>query len=123
MKPTWNVFVAHFNDDRPESFNIFDHHSFNEDCNKAFAECKHDITVFAEEVKNKLMYYYWSKCEWELAIRGFVGNKKERKVDVYEQVMLNWDRFIDYLWDWYTHVVRYYSEEKGISDAFYIYDE
>lgn len=101
MKPTWNVFVANFNDDRPESFNIFDHHFFREDCNKAFAECKHDITVFAEEVKNKLMYYYWSKCEWELVIKGFVGNKKERKVDVYEQVMLNWDKFVDYLWEWY----------------------
>jgi hypothetical protein len=121
MKPIWNVFVANFKDDRPESFNIFDHYSFSEGCNKAFAECKHDKATFAEEVKHELMYYYWSKYEWEIIIKKF--GSKERKIDLYEQVMLNWDKFIDYLWDWYTHTVRYYSEEKGISDALYISDD
>lgn len=101
MKPTWNVFVAKFSNDRPERFNIFEHSSFREGCNKAFVECKHDKVAFAEEVKHELMYFYWSKYEWETIIKKFGTDGKERKIDVYEQVMLNWDRFVDYLWDWY----------------------
>lgn len=120
MIPTWNVFIV---DDEVKQFNIFDHSHFFKECCKAFAECKHDKDVFAKMVESELRYWYWSKCEWELIISGFVRNNIERKIDVYEQVMLNWDRFIDYLWDWYTHTVRYYSKERGISNAFYIYDE
>ena len=101
MQPIWNVFVSNFNDDVPESFNIFDHHSFSEGCNRIFTECKHDKATFAEEVKHELMYYYWSKYEWETVIKKFGTDGKERKIDVYEQVMLNWDRFVDYLWEWY----------------------
>ena len=121
--PTWNVCYSDSNTGEIRPFNIFEHRSFREGCNKAFAECKQDKAVFAEEVKHELMYYYWSKYEWEVTIKKFGTGGKERKIDVYEQVMLNWDRFVDYLWDWYTHTVRYDSEERGISDALYISDE
>lgn len=120
MKPTWNVYIAY---DEVKQFNIFDHSHFLKECCKAFAECKYNKDVFAKMVESELRYWYWSKCEWELVISGFVRNNIERKIDVYEQVMLNWDSFVDYLWEWYTHTVRYHNEEKGISDALYINDE
>lgn len=50
------------------------------------------------------MYYFWSKCEWEIILSDFPPSKKfqEKKVDVYEQVMLNWDIFINYVWNQYN---------------------
>ena len=101
MIPTWNVCYSDSNTGEIRPFNIFEHRYFWEGCNKAFAECKHDKATFAEEVKHELMYYYWSKYEWETVIKKFGTDGKERKIDVYEQVMLNWDRFIDYLWEWF----------------------
>ena len=121
MKPTWNVFVAKFSNDRPERFNIFEHHSFREGCNKAFAECKHDKATFAEEVKHELMYYYWSKYEWEVIISPFTANPKDdecAKVDVYSQVMLNWDRFFEYFWEHRKEILKYDKEMRKKYDYY-----
>jgi len=48
-----------------------------------------------------MMYYYWSKSEWEIIIGPWCGgnNTKEIKVDVYEQVLNNWDIFLEYVWN------------------------
>ena len=82
-------------------------------------------TIFNEEVRRSLLYYYWSKCEWEVVITSWPPYvKKEEidrlnkemmdnpnhyresvnldvgeKIDVYSQVMANWDIFIDYVWN------------------------
>ena len=56
---------------------------------------------FAEEVKHICMYHFWSKCEWEIVLKEWgspTRELKETKIDVYDQLCLNWDRFIDYLW-------------------------
>lgn len=47
------------------------------------------------------MYYYWAKCEWEVIISPWIAqhNDNEIKVDVYWQVMNNWDIFLDYVWN------------------------
>lgn len=55
---------------------------------------------FAEALRRSLMYYFWSKCEWEVLISPWCGSKKDKaiKVDVYWQVMNNWEIFLDYVW-------------------------
>lgn len=54
---------------------------------------------FAEAVKRDLLYYFWSKCEYEIVITGWPNVEDNlEKVDAYGQVMLNFDIFIDYLW-------------------------
>ena len=95
----WYVYVGHFNSRNIETFNIFDNTRFLEDCKKAARKCKDEV-AFAEEVHRALMYYYWSKCEWEVIISHWPSRDGDRdaKVDVYDQVFLNWERFIDYLW-------------------------
>ena len=90
---------------------------------------KNDYLKFAQAVRDSLQYAYWSKCEWETIITSwppYVDGEeidrlskekdeciKERsvfyrtdvnlligyKIDVFTQVMLNWDRFIDYVWN------------------------
>lgn len=60
-----------------------------------------DDVPYAEELRRSLFYYYCSKCEWEVVIGPWCGDRgtKEIKVDVYMQVMNNWDIFVDYVWN------------------------
>ena len=90
---------------------------------------KDNYIKFAEKVRSSLQYAYWSKCEWETVIVGWptfvdgeeidrLSEEKQRqvnkygcfyrtsvcfeygyKIDVYTQVMMNWDRFIEYVWN------------------------
>ena len=57
--------------------------------------------AFAEALRRSLMYYFWSKCEWEVLISPWCGsiNNVAINVDVYWQVMNNWDHFLDYVWN------------------------
>ena len=119
--PTWNVCCADINTGEIKTFNIFDHSSFWKSCQESYQKSG-DKTVFAKKIQSELRYWFWSKFEWEIEV-GCLFKDIKRKVDVAAQVELNWDRFVDYLWDWYAHTMRYYSEERGISDALYISDE
>lgn len=94
----WNVIISDMNTGKIETYNIFDHGSF---CREIDKICKRAVirTQFVDEVKAALMYYFWSKAEWEVIISPWCGSRenKERKIDVYWQVMNNFDQFIDYI--------------------------
>lgn len=96
----WNVYYGNFNDRKIETYNIFDHYSFCKECEMAAKRRGVTKEEFAEAVRKSLMYYFWSKCEWEIIVSHWPPNErlKDRKIDVYEQVMMNWDVFIDWLW-------------------------
>jgi hypothetical protein len=89
---------------------------------------KNDFSHFADKVRTSLQHCFWSKCEYETIIttwppyieseeidrlnkekierlatgkpyyRDTVNLEVEYKIDIYTQVMMNWDRFIDYIW-------------------------
>lgn len=100
MDLKWMVFVRDMNSDKILEFNIFKHSRFLNDTKKAIkdATTKEEL---AEKMKRILQYYYWCKCEFEIRIMDLRidTGKKGRKVDVYEQVRLNYDVFINYLWE------------------------
>lgn len=103
FKPEWNVFVEDFGRKEIIVYNIFEHFIFKEDCDKAWENHKDNLKEFETEVKRSLMFYYWSKCEWEIALSDFPPSEKftKKKVDVYQQVMMNWEIFIAYLYSFY----------------------
>lgn len=79
-------------------YNIFDHAAFRDEVEELLHKCK-DKAAFAVELKRSLMYYFWAKAEWEIVINPWIiGSEKDVKIDVYDQVMLNWDIFVDYVW-------------------------
>ena len=116
-----------FNKKSIEKFNIFDHGRFFEDVKKALKE-NQNKEEFAKEIRKCLIYYFWSKCEYEVVITSWVPRitkdeldrlnedfKKSvdngyepyslcvspevrKKIDIYDQVMLNFDKFVDYIW-------------------------
>ena len=97
----WNVYVSDFNSRKIVTFNIFRHYSFYESCLKNKRKNGKDRDVFFEEMRKDLMYYYWSKCEWEIILDHWPSRDDfyQEKIDVYDQVMLNWDAFTEYVWN------------------------
>ena len=126
----WNVYRHDFNKKTIEKWNIFNHGRFAEDVKKLLEE---DVTKeeFAEDLKHKMRYYFWSKCEMETIITSWPCHidKKEldrlsfeyedynqkyghypykinvapdvgKKVDVFDQVTMNWGIFVDYVWSY-----------------------
>ena len=128
MKLEYYVYYYNFNSHSIKKFNIFNHGRFLEDVKKDLRECE-TKKEFAEELHKDLIYYFWSKAEWEVVITPWtpritiselnrLNEEREKtlkkynrepyslyvnpdiseKIDVYEQVMLNWDLFVDYVW-------------------------
>lgn len=130
----WNVLVEDINRKEIVSYNIFDHVRFVTALVKDYNKLKRDKTLedfetaFVERIKSNLMYYYWSKAEWEVVVTSWppymsleevdrVNNEISKyekeyghkpytahfspvigeKIDVYDQVMLNWDMFVEYV--------------------------
>lgn len=82
-------------------FNIFNHTSFNQ----AVQTLLKRVTVkskFEEQLRRELRYYFWGKCEYEVIVSEWphVEGKENKsiKIDISEQVMLNYDLFVDYCW-------------------------
>lgn len=98
---TWKVYYEDFNGKRISTFNIFDNSRLIEDCIKNFKKNAEDKEAFAKQLRQDLMYYYWSKCEWEILLTSWLGRKNfhDEKIDVFDQIYLNWDRFVDYVWE------------------------
>ena len=97
----WNVYTENINRRQIEKYNIFRHGRFVEDVKKIYEEYKDDFDTFSSEIRKSLMYYFWGKCEWEIILSDWPpsDNFDKEKVDVYDQVMINWNVFIKYVWD------------------------
>lgn len=134
----WNVFCYNINKGKIETFNIFDHWKITEDVQKSLKKFK-DKNEFKKEIESYLMYYFWSKSQYELIIEITESNriflipwcgcrepekakidvtddasfdwrrfaekhidkqvyKNKKKIDVYDQVMFNFEAFVDYVW-------------------------
>ena len=95
----WNVFYHNCNSRSIETFNVFEHGSFREYVKKA-AKKYQSKEDFAKQLRSEVMYYFWSKCEWEVLVTPWISPREseKKKVDVCWQIMNNWDVFVDYTW-------------------------
>lgn len=96
----WNAYYYDYNGNQIKSFNIFDHWKFREDVEKDLNKYK-DREEFAKALRGHLFYYFCSKCEWEVLISPWAGKREPDatvKIDVYDQVMQNFEQFLDYVW-------------------------
>ena len=105
----WNVFIGDFNSGEIQTYNVFRHSRFVGDISEEYVALKKEYkekpedelkAVFAETVKHNLMYYFWSKCEWEVIVSHWPPCErfKDKKIDVRDQIELNWDKFFEYVW-------------------------
>lgn len=77
---------------------VLDKHSVNySKMNKLFKQHAYrDIAFEAYEqiLDRECMYYYWSKCEWEVIVSAWPPRDgSDKKIDVYSQLKANWEQF------------------------------
>ena len=96
----WNVIYQDDNRKRIDVFNVFDHVSFKSEVKKHLKRCD-TKEEFAVHLRSLLLFFYRAKSEWEIVIQPLLGGGDipEKKVDVYWQVMNNWDIFLEYVWN------------------------
>lgn len=97
----WFVFVESVNRKEIYEMNVFDHGGFTADLEK-FLKKRPTREELSEELRHITMYYFCSKCEWEVLLTSWVHGGRddapELKIDVYDQLKMNWDHFVDYVW-------------------------
>ena len=111
----WNAYTYDFNRGDIRVINILNNSRLLGDIAKAFKECGDDKDdKFAEEVRRWCMYYYWSKCEYEILVSSFPPSERlpSIKIDVYEQIRLNWNVFISYVWG-HKNEIQKNTKERG----------
>ena len=94
--PEWYVYVEDTNNKSIKKFNVFHSLNFMTGCRKTFKKYK-DLADIEKEIKSWAMYSFCSKCEYEVVVTGWIRDEIKRKIDVYDQLMLNWDSFFEYL--------------------------
>lgn len=118
MKPCpleWNVYRCNMGNDSIETFNIFHSYKFTNGCYKLIKSRKYNKENLKEQVAKELQYCFWSKFEYEIVITPY-GSKKQQAVvkDVFDQVMLNYNIFFEYLWKHKKELLDYVDELKEI---------
>lgn len=93
----WNVYYHDSNAKKITKWNIFKHGSFRKE---TYDLLKSDLNKeeFIEQLKRSLMYYFWSKSGYEVLILPWIGEAEDIKIDIYDQIMMNWDKFVNYVW-------------------------
>lgn len=94
----WNVFNYSHNKGEMITFNVFDHYRFG---NYVRELCARDVTFeeFERQLRTDVRYCFWCKYEYETWIMQYNGDEeKGKRIDVHDQIALNWDRFVEYVW-------------------------
>lgn len=119
----WNVYNFNMNAQKIETYNIFKHWSFSEYARKAIKKCK-TKDEFAKQLKKELMYYFWSRSEYELIIEvtednriflnPWVGCREPEKVriDVTDDTSFDWRDFAE------KHIEQQIYDNKAKIDVY-----
>lgn len=99
-KLEWYALKIDMNTRKIEKCNVFGH-DFVEDLHKSIQKKKvSNYSELKEFIKRYLMYHYWCKTEYEMAVGYMSSNIKQEdlyKVDVYSQLEINLDRIVEYV--------------------------
>ena len=96
--PSYNVWIWNSNIDVLEPYDVVP--TFLRELKKLKPKyrpkSKEDLN---EVLESDARYYFWSKCEYEMIIHGWPEQENDHKVDVYQQLKLNWSIFLDFFWE------------------------
>ena len=129
MNLEWNVFYHSINSNKITTFNIFDHWKFNEDVQKSLKKFKDKDEFAEQLRRDLMYYFWskyehevvitsfppyikTNELDRLNDERNLCREKNKRdpiclsvdletgaKIDIYAQVMNNWDIFLDYVWN------------------------
>ena len=90
----WNDYIYNIKSKKMERYNIFNHGGFVRELAIIFKEIPKEERP--SKVRNCLQYFFWGKAEWEIIIRPWIGIMEE-KIDIYDQIYINFYRFMSYI--------------------------
>ena len=93
-------YVVEYENKEARAFNVFRNRSFKEAVYEIFKTPELSREELAERIDRKALWQFWSRCEYEMLITSWPTgpDDKHYKIDVYQQLKFNWDRFIDYVY-------------------------
>lgn len=105
----WNVYYHSWNANEFKKLNILkEHGSFVEYIKKHKKKYKDNKEEFANKLRSELMYYFWSKSEWEVIITKkdgriimtpWCGRKEDIELDVTDNEDFDWISFYNWMAD------------------------
>jgi hypothetical protein len=85
----FHVIVYDFNSQKFEPYDVLPY------LRNCYKNKKKDRPVTVEEfkkfVKDESMYMFWARCEWEIILSSWPGERDKEKWDVYGQIKMNLD--------------------------------
>lgn len=98
----WFVYRYNVNGRIIEQFNVFTHNSFKQQVIQL--KRKRNVLTyeeFSQELKRIVQYYFWARCEYEVTVHGWppTHDNVTLKVDIFDQLQLNWDAFVRYVYN------------------------
>lgn len=90
---TFNVIIYDFNHKKFVPYNIIPYfvQAYEELKEKKHRKLPKTFEEFKEFVRTEGMYQFWSRCEYEIILVDWPGQKVEKKIDVWNQIEMNWD--------------------------------
>lgn len=118
----WNVML--FRNGEMKPFNVFQNYLFADAVTNIINDPVNENKTreeLSEEIRRKAQWQFWSRCEYEYIATEWPPAKDDKgyKLDVYEQLMANWDRFMDYIMLW-RHNYLLYEENLPKQDHSFI---
>ena len=102
---TWNIYTYDNDRDSIIIYNIFEHESFSKDIEDIYSNTKEDFNKFKTQVKKYLYKNFYgnhvTNPKWKIFILPEDYKYDVHVVDVYGQLTLNEDIFMNYIWNNY----------------------
>ena len=100
----WYVLLKDSESARFKPYNIFDYDAFRISIEELFKK-QYPQDRFLLELEHEADYFFRAQIEWEMLFPPMNIAKHSKynaltwyKIDVYEQLRVNWERFADYMW-------------------------
>ena len=104
MKLEWNVYIEDPNAKTFKKYNAL--RGYENQLVKELVEAKGNKEKFLERVRLIMQARYWSRCEYEIIFTGWPDETVQEKIDVYDQLMMNWYHFSEYVWKWTKREIK-----------------
>ena len=97
----FNVMLWDFNLDTIVPYDVMPYflNCYKERKKKKSQPTPETLDDFRKLVESESRYRFWSRCEYEMICNGWPNGKKELKIDVHQQVMMNIDLIAELLYD------------------------
>ena len=100
----WNVYIEDPNAKTFKNYNALK--GYENKFVKELVEAKGNKEKFLERVRLTMQSRYWSRCEYEIILTGWPNASIQEKIDIYDQIIMNWYHFSEYVWKWTKREIK-----------------